>query len=333
MKQIINQQILDKIGKLNQEYNLNIIPKNKNIVGIGKRGVVIKLDSENCLKISKGISFLKREFICLKQLNKHGIGPKAKQYFEDYDAFIMEYLKGQFFKQFLNKENSKTKILKIIYEIMDQLFTLDDLCLTKEEMHKPVKHIIIRKNKPYLIDFERCKPSNKPSNLSQFLQYLSSISEILSEKRLILIRDGQLENIRKYKKDICKKNLTKIKSLLWFYPETDFEKIYTLVRNIPIGKLATYAQIGKIVNVNPRIVGFAMNKNPLWPIVPCHRVVAKDSLGGFSKGLEAKKKLLKKEGIKNFDSNLSQHIIDDERLKKRFTIFLNKILQESCQRA
>ena len=40
----------------------------------------------------------------------------------------------------------------------------------------------------------------------------------------------------------------------------------------------------------------ALNKNPFAPIVPCHRVVAKNGLGGFSRGLKEKIKLLRSEG-------------------------------------
>ncbi|MDK2901031.1 MAG: methylated-DNA-[protein]-cysteine S-methyltransferase, partial [Thermosipho sp. (in: thermotogales)] len=42
-----------------------------------------------------------------------------------------------------------------------------------------------------------------------------------------------------------------------------FKKIWDFVREIPYGQTMTYGQIAKILNVNPRVVGFAMSKNPL----------------------------------------------------------------------
>ena len=82
---------------------------------------------------------------------------------------------------------------------------------------------------------------------------------------------------------------------------TEFErKVYAIVKGIPKGQVRTYRWVAEQIG-NPkaaRAVGNALNKNPYPIIVPCHRVVAKNGLGGFSKGIEAKKKLLRGEGYK-----------------------------------
>jgi len=80
-----------------------------------------------------------------------------------------------------------------------------------------------------------------------------------------------------------------------------FDKIYNLVSEIPNGKVMTYGQIAKSLNIrNSRIVGFALhvNKNPNK--VPCHRVVYSDGrlAKGFAFGGEsAQEEKLKNEGI------------------------------------
>ncbi len=56
---------------------------------------------------------------------------------------------------------------------------------------------------------------------------------------------------------------------------TVFQKVYTLVKKIPVGKVITYGEIGKEIGVDPRIVGFALHANQ-DPLVPCHRVVNKE---------------------------------------------------------
>lgn len=77
-----------------------------------------------------------------------------------------------------------------------------------------------------------------------------------------------------------------------------FEKIYDLVAQIPKGKVATYGQIAQLAEVNPRVVGFAMNGNKDMNRVPCHRVVAIDgSLQGYALGLDLKFQKLKEEGV------------------------------------
>jgi methylated-DNA-[protein]-cysteine S-methyltransferase len=80
---------------------------------------------------------------------------------------------------------------------------------------------------------------------------------------------------------------------------TEFErKVYEVVKEIPRGEVRTYGwvarQIGKPKAA--RAVGNALHKNPFAPKVPCHRVVAKNGLGGFAGGLNKKRQLLKKEG-------------------------------------
>lgn len=78
-----------------------------------------------------------------------------------------------------------------------------------------------------------------------------------------------------------------------------FEKVYLILKKIPEGKVITYGAIAKIIGTSPRVVGFALNRNPHPVKVPCHRVVGKDgSLVGYAHGLDKKRKLLLAEGVK-----------------------------------
>jgi methylated-DNA-[protein]-cysteine S-methyltransferase len=72
----------------------------------------------------------------------------------------------------------------------------------------------------------------------------------------------------------------------------------TLCEIAPYGTTVTYGDLGKQARVDdPREVGVFMARNPLPLVVPCHRVVASDGLGGFGGGLELKRRLLELEGI------------------------------------
>ena len=52
--------------------------------------------------------------------------------------------------------------------------------------------------------------------------------------------------------------------------------------SIPTGYVASYGSIAKVADTDPRVVGQIMASNPLYPIVPCHRVVGSDfSLVGY----------------------------------------------------
>ena len=71
-------------------------------------------------------------------------------------------------------------------------------------------------------------------------------------------------------------------------------KVISVVMGIPRGRTMTYGQVATLAG-HPgaaRAVGSVMAKNPFVILVPCHRVVAKEGLGGFAWGIEAKKRLL-----------------------------------------
>lgn len=75
------------------------------------------------------------------------------------------------------------------------------------------------------------------------------------------------------------------------------QQVWQALLNIPFGSTQTYSQLAATVG-NPtayRAVGNANGKNPYCIIVPCHRVLAKDGLGGYSGGLHVKKWLLELE--------------------------------------
>ncbi|WP_423792639.1 MGMT family protein [Methanocaldococcus indicus] len=73
-------------------------------------------------------------------------------------------------------------------------------------------------------------------------------------------------------------------------------KVLNSIKNIKKGKTITYGVLAKLLNTSPRAVGKALNKNPLPLIYPCHRVVKKNDLGGYSFGIKYKIELLKREG-------------------------------------
>jgi len=71
----------------------------------------------------------------------------------------------------------------------------------------------------------------------------------------------------------------------------------TLCEMAPYGTTVTYGELGRQAGVDdPREIGVFMARNPLPLVVPCHRVVASDGLGGFGGGLELKRRLLELEG-------------------------------------
>jgi len=74
----------------------------------------------------------------------------------------------------------------------------------------------------------------------------------------------------------------------------------TLHATVPYGRVVTYGELAARSGsgIPPRGIGSIMGSNPIPIVVPCHRVVAGDGLGGFSggTGVESKRRLLTLEG-------------------------------------
>jgi methylated-DNA-[protein]-cysteine S-methyltransferase len=66
---------------------------------------------------------------------------------------------------------------------------------------------------------------------------------------------------------------------------TPFQKrVWQAIANVPVGQTISYGDLAAIVGSGPRAVANACGANPLPLVVPCHRVLAKNGLGGFMQG-------------------------------------------------
>lgn len=75
------------------------------------------------------------------------------------------------------------------------------------------------------------------------------------------------------------------------------QKVWRALRRIPPGQVRTYGELARVLHSSPRAVGNACRANPIAIIVPCHRVVGTNDLGGYmgsrtGVGLDMKRWLL-----------------------------------------
>lgn len=80
---------------------------------------------------------------------------------------------------------------------------------------------------------------------------------------------------------------------------TDFQKkVWNQLQLIPFGKTISYQDLAERLG-NPKTIRAAANangKNPIWIVIPCHRVIGKDgTLTGYAGGLHRKQWLLEHE--------------------------------------
>jgi len=73
-------------------------------------------------------------------------------------------------------------------------------------------------------------------------------------------------------------------------------RVWEAAMKIPYGEVRTYGWIARKLNSSPRAVGQALKSNPLPIVIPCHRVVSSQGIGGYSGGINLKTRMLKLEG-------------------------------------
>lgn len=188
---------LKKSGLLRKLNALNIT--NPQFLAKGKRGIVYKASYKKkpcVVKVnntkSKVDCTIDKEAKWLSYVNKLGIGPKL--YYSDGAVVVMEYIEGILILDYLN--DSSKNIKRVILDLLDQMHLLDKKNIVKLEMTRPLKHIIVRKDMPILLDFERTRFSETPANVTQFLQFLSSgrFSLNLDKNKIIKLGRSYKEN-------------------------------------------------------------------------------------------------------------------------------------------
>ncbi len=71
-----------------------------------------------------------------------------------------------------------------------------------------------------------------------------------------------------------------------------YEVYKYLIRNNKIGKFFSYSQLAEEFKTHPRAIASIMRNNKLPIVVPCHKVLAKKGIGGYSQGIELKEILI-----------------------------------------
>ncbi len=152
-----------------------------------EREVAIKVANPR----SGAINRIENEAKWLETLNKKGIGPKLSGFHPaEGDApacLVMQFICGRPVLGFL-AEADAAGIRGVLGAVLKQLLVLDRLGVNKGELHWPVKHIIVQRGKPVLLDFERCRRTQRPKNVTQFLQFLASdkVNALLRKKGIML---------------------------------------------------------------------------------------------------------------------------------------------------
>lgn len=192
------------MGSKKQEWAEFIEQNKAEYYARGQRSFVYRLRYKGRDAIAK-VERKDRNAICralneakwLKLLNKKGIG--AKLLLEGSDFIMVEYVQGERIVEFAETAEKK-ELRNILLEVIMQCRCLDEMKVSKEEMHNPWKHIIVGK-KAVMIDFERCHYDIHPKNVTQFCQFLmsKSIYPFLEKKEMGFEKEKAITLLKQYK--------------------------------------------------------------------------------------------------------------------------------------
>lgn len=155
---------------------------------------------------------INNEYKFLKILNKYKIGPRLVKVTPYYVSY--EFVDGKKILDWIKISNRKDIIL-VLKKILKQCYTMDKLKINKKELHKPIKHIIIKNKTPKMIDFERCYFTNNQKNVTQFCQFLISknVSKILKGKKINIKKSSIIKSLKTYKRNKNQTNFNRILSI------------------------------------------------------------------------------------------------------------------------
>ena len=197
---------------------------NKNISGIpvlgkGCVGIVVAAYLEDGEKVALKIrrvdadrADMRHEAEMLKKANSAGVGPKLLGFTDNF--LLMQYIDGKLLPEWLDKTKSQSLTKKILRNLLQQCFKLDQIGLDHGELSNAAKHLIISfKNEPYILDFETASDKRKPANLTSLAQYIfvrkpigEKIAKIIGE----IDRQKLIATLRSYKREKTKENFEKL---------------------------------------------------------------------------------------------------------------------------
>jgi putative serine/threonine protein kinase len=145
----------------------------------------------------------------LKVANAVDVGPKL--FGASKNFLVMQLIDGCFLSEWLETHREKLAVRKVLVDVLEQCWRLDEAGLDHGELSKAPKHLMVNGDgKPFIIDFETSSTDRRVANVTAVCQYLfagnSSASRVLAE--ILEERDSGklLEALRAYKKDGSRSN-------------------------------------------------------------------------------------------------------------------------------
>lgn len=152
---------------------------------------------------------LEREAELLVKANSIYVGPKFLAVNKDF--LLMQLIDGDLLEDWLGTHRDKELIRKVLVDILEQCWRLDENGLDHGELSKAPKHLLVDKAQtPFIVDFETSSVERKVINVTSVCQFLfmgnSSAAKMLGEVFGERNRSGLIAALKCYKRDRNRRN-------------------------------------------------------------------------------------------------------------------------------
>jgi putative serine/threonine protein kinase len=192
------------------------------VLGKGYVGIVVAAQVKGkkyALKMQRVDSdreSLEHEAELLIKANSVDVGPEFLAVSKHF--LLMKLVEGDFLESWLRKHIDKEAVRRVLSDILEQCYRLDEIGLDHGELSKAPKHLLVDKSdKPFIVDFETASTQRNSSNVTSVCQFLfqgnSNVSVAVAQILGARDKAALVNALRKYRKDKKRINFEELKSL------------------------------------------------------------------------------------------------------------------------
>lgn len=188
---------------------------NKPVLGKGYVGIVVVAHVKGvkvALKMRR-VDADRKDFTheaeMLTKANQVGVGPKFLGASNNF--LVMQLVDGDLFEPWLKGHMDKLLVQKVVADILEQCWQLDQSGLDHGELSKAPKHLLVDKSdKPFIVDFETASVNRKVQNVTGVCQFLftgeSNTAKLLSQVLGQKDKTKLITALKEYKKTMNRIN-------------------------------------------------------------------------------------------------------------------------------
>ena len=208
-------QELKELGVEALEFSGKAAAANIPVLGKGYVGVVVVAHVRGqrvalkMRRIDADRPDFKHEAEMLQKANIIGVGPKFIAISNNF--LLSELIEGDLLEDWLEIHRDKGLIRKVLVDVLEQCWRLDEAGLDHGEISKAPKHLLVDKeNKPYIVDFETASIVRRVINVTSICQFLfmgnSRAAKMLGELFGVKEKSELILALRYFKKNENREN-------------------------------------------------------------------------------------------------------------------------------